>query len=405
MKRVIFGILALVFLASCGGGGLSSSNSTTEVSISLSTDHIESNNLTGNENIDVTAECTSGDLFAKECLLKGVAVSWEGESITYPLNYRIKIGESKKFTLSLISDSERILEPFSYLSDANPTVSNSNWTAYSETVGKIGSTLFATGSQTCSADPNDATKQICTGIKSYAGYLPNYTKGTLKITDGEQVLEETTFGILSGSGSGYIDNKNYVKITFANEPPVNSMITASYILPLSTLNNTPKGNDLQMVYGTLKLKQEDINGKTYLLNEADSVPYAQLINAGIVPIQSWGFRNAAVTVSYSAAPYNGSGGEVIGVGDGTSTLYHLKTKYAPIVDGSLKVFTASQDGEIQYYNRNTGEITVSFASPVASTENIKASYYISHVRVPMSLVFDSSNGEQKFNVLLEVTKK
>ena len=83
----------------------------------------------------------------------------------------------------------------------------------------------------------------------------------------------------------------------------------------------------------------------------------------------------------------------------------MKTKYAPIVDGSLKVFTASQDGEIQYYNRNTGEITVSFASPVATTENIKASYYISHVRVPMSLVFDSSSGEQKFNVLLEVTKK
>ena len=405
MKRVILGILALVFLASCGGGELSSSNSTTEISISLSTDHIESNNLTGNENIDVTAECSSGDLFAKECLLKGVAVSWEGESITYPLNYRIKIGESKKFTLPLISDSERILEPFSYLSDANPTVSNSNWTAYSETVGKIGSTLFATGSQTCSADPNDATKQICTGIKSYTGYLPNYTKGTLKISDGEQVLEETTFGVLSGSGSGYIDNKNYVKITFANEPQVNSMITASYILPLSALKNSPKGNDLQMVYGTLKLKQEDINGKTYLLNEADSVPYAQLISTGIVPIQSWGFRNAAVTVSYSAAPYNGSGGEVIGAGDGRSTLYHLKTKYAPIVDGSLKVFTASQDGEIQYYNRNTGELTVSFKSLVATTENIKASYYISHVRVPMSLVFDSSNGEQKFNVLLEVTKK
>ncbi len=405
MKRVIFGVLTIFFLASCGGGGLSSSASSTEVSISLSTDHIESNNLTGNENIDVTADCASGDLFAKECLLRGVTVSWEGESITYPLNYRIKIGESRKFTLTLISDSERILEPFSYLSDANPTISNSNWTAYSETVGKIGSTLFAMGSQNCSADPSDPTKQICTGIKTYAGFIPNYTKGTLKITDGEQVLEETTFGVLSGSGTGYIDNRNYVRITFANEPQINSLITASYILPLAPLKNLPKGNDLQVVYGTLKLKQEAINGNEYLLNPADSVPYAQLLSAGIVPIQSWGFRNAAVTASYSAAPYNGSGGEVIGSGDGISTVYHLRTKYAPIVDGSLKVFTPYQAGDIQYYNRNTGEVAVSFKTPPAATENLKASYYISHVRVSMALAFDTGSGEQKFNVLLEVTKK
>jgi hypothetical protein len=405
MKRVIFVISAILMLASCGGGELSSGNSPTDLTISLSTDHIDSNNLTGDENIDVTADCSSGDLFAKECLLKGVTVSWGEESLTYPLNYRIKIGESKKFALTLISDSERILEPFSYLSDANPTISNSNWTAYSETVGKIGSTLFATGSQTCSPDPNDATKEICAGVKSYAGYLPNYTRGTLKITDGDQVLEESTFGVLSGSGSGYIDSKNYLRITFSNEPQANALITASYIQPLSALKHIPKGNDIKMVYGDLKMGQEDVNGKTYLLNEGDKVPYAQVVDTAILPIQSWGFKNAAVTVSYSAAPYNGSGGEVIGSGDGRSTLYHLKTKYAPIVDGSLKVFTASQAGEIQYYNRNTGEVTVAFGATVPTTENIKASYYISHVSVPMSIAFESDNGVQKFNVLLEVTKK
>jgi hypothetical protein len=405
MKRVIFVISAILMLASCGGGELSSGNSPTDLTISLSTDHIDSNNLTGDENIDVTADCSSGDLFAKECLLRGVTVSWGEESLTYPLNYRIKIGESKKFALTLISDSERILEPFSYLSDANPTISNSNWTAYSETVGKIGSTLFATGSQTCSPDPNDATKEICAGVKSYAGYLPNYTRGTLKITDGDQVLEESTFGVLSGSGSGYIDSKNYLRITFSNEPQANALITASYIQPLSALKHIPKGNDIKMVYGDLKMGQEDVNGKTYLLNEGDKVPYAQVVDTAILPIQSWGFKNAAVTVSYSAAPYNGSGGEVIGSGDGRSTLYHLKTKYAPIVDGSLKVFTASQAGEIQYYNRNTGEVTVAFKSAVPAIENIKASYYISHVSVPMSIAFESDNGVQKFNVLLEVTKK
>lgn len=405
MKRVIFVISAILMLASCGGGGLGSGNSPTDLSISLSTDHIYSNNLTGDENIDVTADCNSGDLFAEECLLKGVTVNWGGESLTYPLNYRIKIGESKKFTLTLISDSERILEPFSYLSDANPTMSNSNWTAYSETVGKIGSTLFATGSQTCSPDPNDATKEICAGVKYYAGYLPSYTRGTLKITDGDQVLEETTFGVLSGSGSGFIDSKNYLRVTFSKEPQVNALITASYIQPLSALKNVPKGNDMEMVYGALKMTQEDINGKTYLLNEADKVPYAQVADTTILPIQSWGFRNAAVTVSYHAAPYNGSGGEVIGAGDGKATLYHLKTKYSPIVDGSLKVFTASQAGEIQYYNRNTGEVTVAFKSAVPAIENIKASYYISHVSVPMSIAFESDNGVQKFNVLLEVTRK
>jgi len=405
MKRVIFVIAAILMLASCGGGGLNSGNSPTDLTISLSTDHIDSNNLTGDENIDVTADCSSGDLFAKECLLKRVTVSWGEESLTYPLNYRIKIGESKKFALTLISDSERILEPFSYLSDANPTISNSNWTAYSETVGKIGSTLFATGSQTCSPDPNDATKEICAGVKSYAGYLPNYTRRTLKITDGDQVLEESTFGVLSGSGSGYIDGKNYLKVTFSKEPQVNALITASYIQPLSALKNVPKGNDMKMVYGALKMGQEDINGKTYLLNEVDKVPYAQVVDTTILPIQSWGFKNAAVTASYYAAPYNGSGGEVIGAGDGKATLYHLKTKYSPIFDGSLKVFTASQAGEIQYYNRNTGEVTVAFKSAVPAIENIKASYCISHVSVPMSIAFESDNGVQKFNVLLEVTKK
>lgn len=403
MKKIPVILILLLLLGGCGSGGLSSSNTPTDITFTLATDHIESTKADGDEIIETTASCSSGDLFAKECLLKSVTVTWDGHSQTYPLNYTIKISEEKTFNVSVITDSERTFEPFSYLSPSNPSAAKFGWTAYSETIGDIGSQLFALGTTTCQPDASDPTKQLCSGEKAYQGYLPPYTKGTLKITDGDQVLTEDTFGVLSGSGTGYIDNMNFLSIQFDKEPAAGAMITALFIKPLRPLAGLPQGTQTRVVYGSLKLRQEDVNGQKYLLNEADETPYAEIVNRNIVPLQSWGFNNAAVTASYSASPFTGLGGEVIGKGDGRSVIFDLKTKYAPIVDGSLHVFAAGMDGDIQYYNKQSGDVTVRFPSPVPANSDIKATYYISRLRVPMTLSFETNNGAQQFPIVLEVT--
>jgi hypothetical protein len=223
------------------------------------------------------------------------------------------------------------------------------------------------------------------------------------VTDGTQVLQETTFGVLTGSGSGIVtkaDSGYDVDVVFFNGPTPGVPITASYVTPLTPLSNDASAGDLQINYGTLSLKQSG-----NLLEDATGVAYAQLSGKALTVLKPFGCNNAAVTATYSGYPYNASGGETVGTGDGINTVFNVATKYAPIDQGAVKVFTVEQPGTIQSISPQTGNITVSFETPPLRGEAIKASYKITEVTDTITIDFLTNLGTRTVSIPLTVTNQ
>lgn len=395
--QLITVFLLLLSLVGCGGNLTSSTNESKSLSIAVSPSSIDTSSTYGVEQVTATFACSANDLFNTTCRVDSVRIDFNGYSYTMPLNLLLNPGEQRSVKLEVFTNSDRELEPFSYLRDVNPSTSATGWTTYSEVIGTIGSKQFAQGKEECTVDPNTGEK-TCVGVSNYSGAIPNHTAGTVKITDGTQVLEETTFGVLTGDGSGYI-NGNSISLSFATPPQVGAFISAMYLNPLKQLSEKP-AEGLKVVYNDLILTRNND-----FLVDADGNAYAMITNNDITVLRPMGFKNAPLVVVYQAAPFSAYGGERIGEGDGVTTVFSLKTKYAPILEGSLSVFSESRPAEILFYNKYTGDVTVSFKEPPAEGEPIKASYIITEVNMPITITFISSElGNYTVSVPLRVSR-
>jgi len=243
-----------------------------------------------------------------------------------------------------------------------------------------------------------ASSQTCTPVNNFSVNISDYTPGTLKIVAGDQVLTEKTIGTLSGAGNGTITknaNGYTVSFSFSKAPAKGVAINAYYLTKVRALSYSPKDESLKITYGNLTLSQVgnylvDAGGKTYGQISDKTITFT-------VPMEA---KEAQMIASYHGEPFNANGGVVVGKGDGKSKTFTLKTKYSPLLEGSLKVFTSSQPATITSVNLFTGEFTVSFATAPALDEDIKASYVLAKVNTVVNLEIDRF----KFAVGLEVTK-
>jgi hypothetical protein len=401
-------ISVLLSLASCSssGSGLTDSTSDSGVSVTVNPTSLTSTIPIGTQTLTASFNCSSNDIELTGCTVSTVHVSvgstYAGDAA---MNLQFGVSNTQTANITVLTDAILQLPPYSYLMAVNPSTSLTGWTTYSEVVGTMTSIPIATGTQTCTqtSSSSTSTTQTCTTQTQFSADIPDYTPGTLLVTDGTQILQETTFGVLTGAGSGIVTKTatGYsVDVVFDNGPTVGVPITASYVTPLASLSNDASGGDLQLNYGSLTLKQSD-----NLLLDSTGLAYAQLNGQTLTVLKPFGCNNAAVTAVYSGYPYNASGGETVGTGDGFTTVFNLATKYAPIDQGSLKVFTAGQPATIQSVSPQTGTVTVSFQSPPARGEAIKASYTITQVTDTITLDFLTNFGTTTVSVPLTVSNQ
>lgn len=243
-----------------------------------------------------------------------------------------------------------------------------------------------------------SSTQTCTPVNSFSFNLDGYTEGTMKIVAGDQVLEEKAIGSLSGAGSGTITKTTAgytVSFSFTKAPAKGVPINAYYLTKVKPLASNVREESLKITYGDLTFLQA---GNSIVNGSGKS--YGYISGRAITFTTSPGMKESQMIASYHGDPYNAQGGVVIGKGDGVSKAFNLKTKYSPLLEGSLKVFTSSQPGVIASVNLITGEFTVTFDTPPASDEEIRVSYVLTKVNTVINLDIDSF----KFNIALEVKK-
>lgn len=306
------------------------------------------------------------------------------DNIAYQPNPTTLTGEGS-FTVTVPADSPKTTVTYTAVDNRNNTKS-----ATLE--------IERPSSQATSLSVKSQSQQ-CSLVNNFSVSIPEYTLGTLKIVAGEQTLEEKSFGVLSGKGSGTITKaeKGYtVSFSFSSPPAKGTPINAYYLTKPKTLSNNIKNESLRISYGDLTLSQSG----NYLVDASGKV-YGQIDNNKTINFTSIiAIKEAQLIAAYEGEPYNVSGGEIVGKGDGVSKTFTLKTKYAPLHNDSLKVFISREPAKLKSVNLLTGEFTAVFDNPPAYQEDIRASYVISKVNMPIKLTIDNL----KFNLSLEVIK-
>lgn len=420
MKKAIFAflVLAVMIATGCGGGGMTPAvGKAVDAIITFDKEDIVSESHEGLEKVKLTIDCKGRDLFIENCIIPTVEISWGAWSYTKPLNWNIQANSSKSYELTFITDSDRALEPLSYVREVNQSTSATDWTMYAEVlsvpeakqIGKAVKTCIPKVTYidaTCVNDKDGrkctcskgvlegercrVTEEVCETSKNYSGTIAGYLPGTVAVTDGSQkIAESEVIGILTGAGNGIINNGN-LSVSFAGNPPEGSLILAMYLKSVGKLKSLPKGGTMKLAYGTLKLEQEE--GTGFLVDSSKNV-YGEIISDSLVFYRPLGFQGAPLVAYYGGEPYNAFGGEVIGEADGIKTIFNLRTRYANIKDNTIKVFTAKEPGKIVLFNKYTGELTVKFDNPPAAGEKIKASYVLFKVNIPIKLKFKTNGGD------------
>jgi len=403
MYRIILLLAVFVLLHACGGGGFTSAIDKPDLneSVTVSETDITSTSLDGTDTVSATFSCEINDLFSDKCEFQSVEVKYPtlGLSYTIPLGLSLSNKESVQKDIKIADMGVKNLEPFVYLRDTNPSTSSSEWTIKNEVIATNKTEKIAEGYEVChdetvpppNPDQPPTTKTVCVPGENFTGTIGNYLPGSLAIYAGSgQQLSETSFGLLTGNGSGSI-TKNYTgySLTFSITGGVakGSPVVASY---LTTFSNVYAKGSLTLHYGDLTLTldkglMKDSGGNIYAIYDNAKGTFQW-----VKPI---GARQSVVVASYEAEPWVAVGGEVVGYGDGVNSIYKVKTKYPFIKDGTLKVF-ANGPGTVLFYDPISGEATVKFGSVLPKNTAIKASYVIYKASVPVELVFTTKTGQQ-----------
>ena len=430
-------ILAMIIslAAGCGSGSSASDGRHAEMSVNISDKTITGTTADVPINADIKLSCETDDLFSSTCKANKAIINMGSYKNEVPLNIKLSGNNSKVMALPVFSQSDLLMPPFLYLFDENPSNAVTRWSSYNEVIGEtrtelIGKTTEACitkeippsnpcppdlpeeetpsgenenpeevviqSAEECSDIPQTVTE--CTPDRTYELALPPYTPGTLKIIERTNYIGETALGYLTGNGNGYVAN-GVAHIMFDYDPPKDSDIIAVFISPLKPLDHMPYGNDVKLTYGFLVLNQ---SGDLFVDSRGEA--YATISGNAITFVKAAGNSGAPMIVSYSGEPYMTSGGEFAGYGDGVSTVYPVKTKYAPLKPDTFRVFTPEQPGEILSANPATGEILVEFERAPRADERIMVSYVLARAATVIGVTIVTDSGNSYFDIPIEITK-
>lgn len=398
---VALSLLLVVF--GCGGGFSSAltGKSGIEEKVWLDKEDVISDSIESTDTVTGVIGCEVNDVFSDGCNFESVNINFPtlDYSFTVPLGVTLKNKEQKPFKIKLADISLKTYGPFAYLRDVNPSTAYTEWTVATEVLSKPETVRLASGYEICHVEDG---KEVCVPGENFTATLSgSYIPGTLAIYGGSgKLLEETSFGLLTGQGSGSIE-KSYsgyvLNFHITGGVPKGASIVGAY---LPSLKEFYVKGLFTLQYGDLTLTLDkgllkDSGGKVYGVYDS---------TMGMVDwVQPIGFRNAAIVAMYETDPWQGYGGEVVGEGDGVSTVYEVQTKYPYIKDGTLKVFADTMPGDILFYDKYTGKVTVRFNTTLPKGTKIRASYVIYRVSVPVELTFKTQNGEYKKNLTYTVT--
>ena len=134
----LFAVLLLLFsfISGCGGSGSSSVDGPAHMKVSISEHPITSKEADVPVSIPMNLSCDADDLFDSACKAQKAIISLNGYTNEVPLNISMKSGDSRSLNIIAFSESDLLMPPFNYLSDENPSNSVTEWSAYSEVVGR-----------------------------------------------------------------------------------------------------------------------------------------------------------------------------------------------------------------------------------------------------------------------------
>ncbi len=402
MKKTLLvsGLALLIY--SCGGGGASFTTSK-EVFVSA---EVKAGNVVAsvsdytNQDADLVLSISSDDIFERSVYFEDVRLVYKDLSgkqvreVSYPLGFSLSTGQTKTQKITLFSIADKLSSPYIYLNPINPTTVGAS---YSEEV--LARPLVSVlGQGECHKEQQCQIvngQQQCQDVevckRDFSGtFSEDIQVGTCSVVAGNQKVEEKTFGILEGDGSGIVEGRT-IRVSFNDGPKQGTYVVAKCLSKIKPLSYDYLL--LKLVYGDALY--ETTSGS--LLKDSSGKVVGQIDNLGNVNFYSAiGSKDYPLVAFYYHSPT--VGGELIGYGNGGST-YRLRTRYAPVDFASVKVLAEgngfSAVAQVQFVDGATGEITFTFPRPVPEGVPIYAQYRLTDLFQKIEIYVNTSMGQKK----------
>jgi len=378
--------IALVFALSCGGSGFNTGKGV-NVSASISTRFVNTSvsNYTNEESI-LSVSVSSDDIVRRSVYFKQARLVYKDLSgavqrtSVFPLEFSLKSGESKSVKITLFSVADRFAVPYIYLNPVNPTTFGANY--QEQILAKPVSLVLGQGE--CH---KVGGTEVCR--TDFSGTFPeDITPGTCKVTAGSQVLEEKTFGILEGDGSGVVLG-NTIRVSFRKGPSTGTYVVAKCLSAIKPIERDYIS--LQLVYGNVIYSVNDYG----LIKDPQGNVVGEVSPNGQVKFYiALTYKDFPLVAFYYYGPI--LGGELIGYGNGGST-YRLKLRYSPVDPDSVKVLAYDGMGFSVFcivlsVNSSSGEVTFTCPRAIPSGVPIYAQYRLTEVFQKIDVWVDTDVG-------------
>lgn len=390
--------IVLIFALSCGGSGFNTGKGV-NVSASISAGFVNTSvsDYTNNDS-SLSVSVSSDDIVRRSVYFKQVRLVYKDLSgavqrtSVFPLEFSLKSGESKSVNITLFSVADKLSAPYIYLNPVNPTTFGANY--QEQILAKPVSLVLGQGDchveQRCSVVNG---QQVCQDVEvcktDFSGtFSEDITPGTCKVIAGSQTLEEKTFGLLEGDGSGVVQG-NTVQVSFNKGPSTGTYVVARCLSAIKPIEHDYLL--LQLVYGNVIYNVNNYG----LIRDPNGNVVGEVSSQGQVKFYiALTSKDFPLTAFYYYGPT--LGGELLGYGNGGST-YRLKLRYSPVDANSVKVL--SDDGRgfsvsciVQSVDSSSGEVNFTCPRPIPSGVPIYAQYRLTDIFQKIEVWVDTDVG-------------
>jgi hypothetical protein len=378
--------IALVFALSCGGSGFNTGKGV-NVSASISTRVVNTSvsNYT-NEESSLSVSVSSDDIVRRSVYFKQARLVYKDLSgavqrtSVFPLEFSLKSGESKSVNITLFSVADGLSVPYIYLNPVNPTTFRANYRE--QTLARPVSLVLGQGE--CHMV---GSVEVCR--TDFSGTFPeDITPGTCKVTAGSQVVEEKTFGLLEGDGSGVVLG-NTIHVSFSKGPSTGTYVVAKCLSAIQPIEHDYIS--LQFAYGDVIYS---VNNYGLIKDPKGNVVGEVSPDRRVKFYIALTYKDFPLIAFYYYGPI--LGGELIGYGNGGST-YRLKLRYSPVDPDSVKVLADDGMGFtvsciVQSVNSSSGEVTFTCPRVIPSGVPIYAQYRLTEIFQKIDVWVDTDVG-------------
>lgn len=400
MKKVIAFIFVSFLLASCGGaGGSFSTSREVVVSAEVVGGYVDTRvSDYRNDEVELRLGVSSSDIFQQSVLFRKVVLEYKDLSnrvmrtVEYPLGFSLSAGQRRGVKVALFTIADKLSAPYIYLNPVNPTTFGAG---YAEEILAVPLTLVL-GQGECRkerqcriVDGREQCQDVDVCKRDFSGTFPeDITIGTCKVIAGGQSVEEKTFGILEGGGSGVVQGRN-IRVSFNEGVPQGVYVVAQCLSKIKPLSRPYIL--LRLAYGD-SLYESTQGG---LIRDKDGRIVGEVDANGNI---RFSIALTAKSFPFVAFYYYGPtlGGELMGYGNGGST-YRLRTRYSPVDASSVKVVADdgrgfSVAGIVQWVDSATGEITFTFPRAIPEGVPIFVQYRLTDIFQKISVYVETDKG-------------